>query len=115
MAVAVLPFIPSEAHYTFDTSILDTPYSFEVRWNARDPAWYFDLSEIDGTPILRGVKIVLGTYLGRTSTHILFQNGVFAVIDTSGGYRDPGFDDLGTRVEVRFYPTADIINELYAV
>lgn len=100
-----LPFKPSVPNYTFTTTISDDPtapatYKFDVRWNASDDGWYFDVYEQDGTLIMASVKIVLGTYLGRRSNHPLFRNGVLFPIDTSGDERDPGIDDMGTRVKV---------------
>lgn len=121
---AVIPFIPSNGNYDFDVDIDGASYHFDVRWNSRDEvpatasregvdgAWYFDISESDGTPIARGLKITVGSYIGRYSTHELFEKGVIAAIDTSGAYRDPGFDDLGTRVEVRYYTVEDLVAEV---
>lgn len=111
MAVIIIPFEPSIGHYRFSTTISNTEYIFDVRWNSRDSAWYFDLLEFDETPIIMGVKIVLGTYLGRRCTHALFYNGVFVAIDTSNEGREAGFDDLGTRVTIRYYPAEDLITE----
>lgn len=113
--ILILPFIPSDPHYDFETTIEDVPYSFEVRWNERDLAWYFDISESDGTAVARGLKIVIGSYPGRYSTHELFQRGVFSIIDTSGEYEDAAFDDLGTRVQVRYYTTEGLVTAFYAV
>lgn len=110
----VIPFVPSIGNYDFETVIDDTPYVFDVRWNEYDQAWYFDIAEVDGTKIACGLKIVCGTYIGRYSTHALFENGVITAIDTSGGYRDPTFDDLGTRVAVHYYTLRDIVSEVYA-
>lgn len=115
MAVAVITgFTPSLGEYEFDTVIEGDSYTFLVRWNEHDQAWYFDLLEFDGTPILEGAKVTIGSYMGRYSTHKLFERGVIAAIDTSGDYRDATFDDLGTRVEVRFYPIESLVSEMYA-
>lgn len=111
--ISILPFQPSIPNYRFETILNDLPYVFDVRWNERDSAWYFDLYEEDTHPIELGIKVVIGTYLGRTSTHPLFARGVLAVIDTSGAYEDAGFDDLGTRVEVRYYDIADLVHEAF--
>jgi hypothetical protein len=116
VAVAVIPFVPSIGEYDFDVVIEGDTYLFDpVRWNEHDQAWYFDLLEADRTPILQGAKITVGSYIGRYSTHKLFQRGVIAAVDTSGDYRAPTFDDLGTRVEVRFYRIEDLVAEMYAV
>jgi hypothetical protein len=119
VAISIIPFVPSIGNYDFDTSIDDVAYKFDVHWNEFEQAWYFDIYELDGSVVGLNLKAVIGTYLGRqfAGKHELFRNGVFAVIDTEGGYRDPGFDDFGAgqRVEVRYYPIADLVNEVYAI
>lgn len=96
----LLPFQPSIPFYTFSTTIENVEYLFNVRWNGRDGAWYFDVSEVDNTPIVSGVKVVLGCFLARATDHALFRDGVLVTVDTSDAGRDAGFDDLGTRVQV---------------
>lgn len=116
MAVAVLPFIASVGDYEFEVAIAEVPYIFNVRWNERDLAWYFDLYTSDQVPIAIGLKITVGSYIGRYVNHELFENGVIAAIDTSGEYLEPGFDDIGPdkRVEVRYYTIADLVTEGYS-
>jgi hypothetical protein len=107
-----LPVIPSVPHYDFTTVIEDRTYLFEFRWNDRDSAWYMSVFEQDNTPIISGVKVVLGVGLGRRSNHPLFFDGVFRAVDTSGLLVDPTLDDLGTRVEIRYLTGFDLMNEL---
>lgn len=115
----ILPFKPSIGHYDFDTDIDEKTYHFDVQWNARDNidrvtgiargSWYFDVFEQDGkTAIALGVKIVLGGYLGRRTNHPLFRRGVFVAVDTTGKGRDALFDDMGTRVVVKYYTALEI-------
>lgn len=96
----ILPFVPGNANYRLATTLDGDPYILDVRWNGRDGAWYFDLLEEDETPIVHGLKIVLGGYIGRYVDHLLFKNGVFFAVDTSGQRLPPTLDDLGTRVQV---------------
>lgn len=96
----ILPFVPSIPFYEFGTTLDNVEYIFNVRWNGRDEAWYFDVNESDGTPIVRGVKVVLGGYLGRWVEHPLFREGVLVAVDLSDAGQDAGFDDFGTRVVV---------------
>lgn len=110
----VIPFTHSIEHYQFTTVIEGDPYRFEVRWNERDQAWYFDLSEIDGTSILRGVKIVLGCFLGRTSSHPLLAAGGFVAQDATRSGLDAGFGDLGRRIVVAYLTGLEIM-AAYAV
>lgn len=110
----ILPFVPGLGAYRFSTQIESVEYAFDVRWNARAAAWYFDVLEQDGTPIAYGIKIVLGAYLGKIVIHRLFRTGVMVAIDTTRASREATFDDLGTRVEVRWFPLAEAFTRLTA-
>jgi hypothetical protein len=85
------------------------PYVFDLRWNSRDASWYMDVLEADETPIVSGVRLVLGTYLGRRTRHQLFKRGVFVMFDTSGSGLDATLDDFGKRVQLRRYLAQEII------
>lgn len=104
-----IPLRASLANYEFNTTINEVTYAFSMRWNARDSAWYMDILEVDQTPVVYGVKIVLGTYLGRTTNHPLFRSGVMTVTDTTGVGREAGFDDIGSRVVVQWYSNAEVV------
>ena len=112
----VIPFQPSIGNYRFGTTLNDIQYIFDVHWNARDNdgqgAWYFDILEIDETIILRNIKIVLGAYLGRQSSHRLFTEGAMLAYDTSNADKEAGFDDISTRVEVIYIPVLELIVRL---
>lgn len=115
----LIPFVPSVPNYRLATIIEDVEYLFDVRWNARDNvdpetgealgAWYFDVRESDETPIACGLKIVLGTYIGRHVNHTLFRDGVFVAVDTERTRREATLHDLGTRVQVRRYTIPEIV------
>ncbi len=108
-----LPLQPGVPFYRLDTVIDDDAYVIDVRWNGRDNdgagAWYLDFYDEDETPIVIGVKIVLGAYLGRGTLHRLFQEGVFVAIDTENTRLEATLDDLGKRVQVRRYTIEEII------
>ena len=95
-----LPFIPSDNNYTLRTSLGDEAFELDVHWNSRDEAWYFDLYDSQRTPILMGIKVVLGS-LGASRQFIsFFQTHILRVIDTTGKGKEAGYDDLGDRVQV---------------
>jgi hypothetical protein len=107
-----LPFVGSILNYTFSTTIAGASYRFDVHFNERDEAWRFSLFEADSKPIIYGVKIVLGAFLGRKSRHRLFADGVFVAMDLSGKSREATFEDLGTRVVVQWVPALELIRRL---
>lgn len=105
----LIPLIPSEAFYNFTTTLDGDDFQFDVRWNGRDEAWYFDLLTVDQTPIISGNKIVLGTSPGGRSADSGFPAGLFIVLDTSGAGIDATFEDIGVRVQMFFYTDAEIL------
>lgn len=104
----LIPLIPSEAFYSFSTTLDGVDYQFDVRWNARDAAWYFDILTVDQVMIRAGNKIALGSSPGGRSASENFPEGLFLVLDTSGAGIDASYEDLGTRVQMYFYTAAEI-------
>jgi hypothetical protein len=107
-----LPLQPSIGAYRFSSTLMGTSYWFDFRWDTTDDAWFFDIKEIDETPIALGLKLVLGAFIGRHVPHILFRRGVFAAYDTSGDQKEAGFDDAGTRVILKYIPGTDVMRRL---
>lgn len=91
-----------------------TAYVFDVRWNTRAAQWAVDISEEDGTMVVRGAVIALGAILGRTSTHLLLRSGIIVARDTSRENVEPTLDDLGTRVQIYFFTRDEYANEIIA-
>lgn len=107
MAYAI-PFEANEPRYQFRTVLSGSTYTFDVHWNERDGAWYFDLLTEDEVMIIAGVKIVLGMAIGRRSADPAYPIGLFRVVDTSGQNLDATFYDLGTRVQVLWLTEEDL-------
>lgn len=108
---ACLDITPGLPDQVFTTTIDDAPYVFNLRWNVRDSSWRMHIYEEDGiTPVRLGMRVVLGTYLGRSSNHPLFTRGVFVVVDTAKTGREAGLDDLGARVQVVRYSLTEVLN-----
>lgn len=109
MAIHILPFEPSLPDQVLGLVLDNNRYLLHAYWNDRDPAWYLDITQPDATPILMGVKIVLGAYIGNICPQPPFSTGAFIAVDSTGAYKEPGLDDLGTRVQVYYVPVLDLI------
>lgn len=103
-----LPLIPGEPHYRFSTELSGIPFVVEVRWNQREEAWYMTVLDANESPVLSGVKLVLGALLGARSADPRKPPGAFVVADLSGTGRDATLDDLGTRVVVSFFSNEEL-------
>lgn len=108
----ILPFVPSTNHYDFDTVLRSLEFKFEVRWNSRDEAFYFDVFAADKTRIATGLKVALGAYMGRNVNHELFRQGCLVCRIPQGDDRsNPRFDDMGTRVLVYYFTREEMAAE----
>jgi hypothetical protein len=103
----LIPLQPSIPNYRVGTALEGVQYTLDVRWNGRDEAWYLDLLLEDETPVVHGLKLVLGAAIGSGITNPDFPPGVFVCRDLSNEGRDAGLDDMGTRVVVYFFPHSE--------
>jgi hypothetical protein len=114
-----LPILPETGgtrvgFFRVGTTIENVQYIIDGRWNSRDAAWYLDFYEGDLTPIIYGVKVVLGAYLARRSNHPLFANGVLVAVDLTNSGKEATFDDFGTRVILEWIPVLELLRRLRA-
>lgn len=110
-----IPLINSDPWFRSTTS-LDRPdgttitLSFDFKWNARDSSWYFDMLDESDNVIVQSLRFVRGIYLGRRVNHEIFRNGAFVAFCTvDNDDREAGFNDLGTRMVLRYFTALDIL------
>lgn len=103
-----LPLVPSIPAYSVGTTLGGTVYLLDVKWNARDGAWYLSISAEDGTVLTSGIKVVLGAFLGGRSADTRMPDGLMLAQDLTGRGVDAGFDDLGAGVVVNFWTRAEL-------
>lgn len=108
MAVIELPFIGSIAVYDFSTTIENATYTFLVQWNYRENSWYINVTDSGGSILINSIKLCLGAFLGRVVPSAPFTSGIFVAVDTAGGSQEAGFDDLGSRVVVKYVAASDL-------
>jgi len=105
---SVIPFIPSEAFYTFSTSIDEVQYIFDVRWNSRAGHWYYDLKDENGDVIRSGMRVALGAFPLHRSVDARAPTGALMAVDTTGQDLEATYDDMGVRVLMVYYTLAEI-------
>lgn len=99
-----------EPHYSFRTQLEGVDYQFDFRYGERRACWMFDMSALDGTEIVTGQMVIIGSDLLRRSAvseKPLGQLWAANVIEPSeGGPRAlPGLYDLGQGGRARMYYT----------
>lgn len=105
-----LPLTPSEPNYRVGTTLSDNVYLLNVRWNAREECWYLDVLTEAEIMIRAGIKVTLGVLLGARVTDTAFPPGVFIAVDQSNSGVDPGFDELGDRVQIYYYDFQEFVS-----
>ena len=77
-------------------------YKFLYRWNERSGHWYLSIYLLDDTPIITGLRIIIGWNLLLNVNNLQKPQGALFFLDlsTNDGLGDPpGSDDLGNRVQ----------------
>ena len=116
MAIIDLPVVGSIAHYDFTTTIGNATYKLELNWNTREQFWYMGVTDANGNVLLAGIKLVLGTFLGRAAHGFSpFKDGVFVCYDSTRKGQEASFDDIGGRVKLRYIPSEDLIARIQSV
>ncbi len=95
-------------HQTAQAQLGDAFFTVVWRWNARDGVWYFGLSDVDVSPIVSGVRVVLNADLLRGVSDSRRPPGAIAVVDPASRTAEPGLNDLGTRVKVVYIPPEEL-------
>lgn len=84
-------------------------FTFAFEWNDRNEQWSFSLYDAAGVGLVYGVSLVVGIpLLNRFPNVPGLPAGGLEAIDTSDLSADPGFEDLGSRVQLMYWPVAEI-------
>lgn len=108
MAALVLPTRTDLLHYEFETTLDGEAYVFEFRWGSREAAWFMSIFLADGTPRAVNIKVVVGFPLAARNAWRQ-PPGTLIAFDSSGREVEAASDDLGTRVQVFYYPEGETI------
>lgn len=83
------------------TEINGREYVLRFYWNDRAEAWYMDVADQDASPILYGIRLVVGVLLGRQLVgDSRMWPGAMVCVVTAQDQSDPGQFDLGGRVQL---------------
>lgn len=83
-------------------------FTFAFEWNDRSSQWTFSISDQDLNPLVHGVPVSVGIPLLNRHRDERLPLGFLEAIDTSDLGLDPGFNDLGQRVQLAYTPAAEI-------
>lgn len=111
MAQVDLPLDAQDPASSVEVSLGGVALVFAWAWNVRAEAWTCELRDTDGTLLarspLRAGRETFARFLAAKRIP-----GVIVVADLEGEGKDPGRDDLGTRVRVSFLDGDDVTSDV---
>ena len=102
MATLLMPLRADIPAYTFQSILEGALYNFEVRYNERMARWIMDISDANGTPLVRGTPIQTDFPLLDRYQNEGLPPGSFFAIDESSEGKQPERADIGNDVNL-FY------------
>lgn len=77
-------------------------YWFNFEQNDRDGFWYLAVGGSERDTQVQGLTLNIGTDKLRPYKYANVPQGSFDVVDSNGGFVEPGYDDMGSRVVLRY-------------
>jgi hypothetical protein len=106
-SIPIVREVDGPAFFDLQATLDDVTYTLEFRWNVRLGAWFMNVLDAEGVePSLLGVRLVVDFPLTQNIVDRA-PPGFFLALDTGsaeGEGQDPGFDDLGNRVQLWYVP-----------
>jgi hypothetical protein len=83
-------------------------YTMQMRWNNRASAWFFDILDEDAQNVLAaGIRMVVDFPLNLYKADRK-PPGMLLAMDSSGAGAEPGADELGDRVQLVYFSSAEL-------
>jgi len=98
-----LPAFPDLPEHSYTVTLGDAVYTLRFVWRERLAAWYMDLGDSTGTPIVQGVRLT--TSWAPFESHGI--TGLAGVIYVRGN-AEPRREDIGVTTFLMFYPTDEL-------
>lgn len=99
------------AFFDLQITLDEITYTLAFRWNVRLEAWFMTVLDFEGvTPLTPDIRLVVDYPLTQYISDRQ-PTGIFFAVDTEGVLGeggDPGFDDLGNRVQMHYVPLSEL-------
>lgn len=101
-----IPLFPDVPLYTIRVTLDGREYVLGLDYSEREDRWWLSVSDVAGTPLATGIKLVANWPLLHQRVSPDLPPGHLVAVDVSNsGGEPPGFADLGRRVRLLYYPT----------
>lgn len=108
MAVEI-PFSKKETNYTFDVTLTNVVYTFDVYWNVRSENYFMNITRAqDQAVVLQGARVAVSTAPLFGIAGEYRPPGELFVIDTTELELDPRLYELGDRVRVLYFEPSEL-------
>ena len=104
----IIPCKTDIPHYDMQIVLDAVTFTLEFRWNTREASWYMRILTQEGEAILDGLKVVVDWPIGFRSADVRRPAGALIALDTMGEHLNPGQFDLGDRVQLSYFPFAEL-------
>lgn len=102
MADYIIPIDNTDIDYTFTIGLGTKEYKFYVYYNNYLSAWFFDISNIDDTSIIRGQKINTNADLLKRFKKIALPKGRILGVSMVEKAIDPTQETLGNNIIIMY-------------
>lgn len=107
----LIPIENPTPHFSQVVTLDGVRYRLFFDWSERAQSWSLSVESADtGERLASGVAVLVSVPLLNRYTGAPVPPGLLEAIDTSSPYRgeDPGFADLGARVQIAYTPIAEV-------
>jgi len=94
--------------YTTEVELDDVSYKYRLYWNSTFNRWYADFTDLDGNPLVTGVKLTIGEPFEKSA----ILKGKLFVISSTEDTSPPKLAELGDRVRLYYFPLEEIDDSL---
>lgn len=77
-------------------------YTLRIYWSQRCSCWHMDMSDVDGVPILSGLRLVTGWPLLYRYRHLAVPPGEVYFLDLRDESGLPTLEDMGARYRLYY-------------
>lgn len=101
MASVIIPTTPYP-DTTLRVQLGGLPYTLRLLWSERCSAWHANIAAGDGTPILYGVRLVIGMPLLYRFRYLAVPPGELWFLDSRDMGGPPTLEDMGARFKLYY-------------
>lgn len=104
----VIPFSPALANFSQQITLDNQLFRFNFLWNGRAKQWDMTILDVNLTPLVEGIKLVLGYPLFDQWVDRGLPPGELYAVDTTGEEKRITRTNLGTVVELIYVPEDEL-------